>query len=189
MSRFFISRPIFSAVISIVIVIAGIMAARGLPVAQYPDITPPTVVISASYPGASAETLAKTVAGPIEEQLSGVENLLYFNSASASNGTLAITASFEIGTDIDMATVNVNNRVKIAEPRLPDVVRQYGVTVAKRSNDILLVTTLTSPDNSLSPLFLSNYALINILDDLKRLPGVGDAQIFGALDYSMRVWL
>ena len=189
MSRFFISRPIFSSVISIIIVIAGIMAARVLPIAQYPDITPPTMVIAASYPGASAETLAKTVAAPIEEQLSGVENLMYFNSASASNGSLLITASFEIGTDVDMATVNVNNRVKIAEPRLPDVVRQYGVTVQKRSNDILLVTTLTSPDNSLSPLFLSNYALVNILDDLKRIPGVGDAQIFGALDYSMRIWL
>jgi len=189
MSRFFISRPIFSSVISIVIVIAGIMAALGLPVAQYPEITPPTVVISASYPGASAETLARTVAGPIEEQLSGVENLMYFNSTAASNGSLSITASFEVGTDVDMATVNVNNRVKIAEPRLPDVVRQYGVTVAKRSNDILMVATLISPDNSLSPLFLSNYALVNVLDDLKRIPGVGDAQIFGALDYSMRIWL
>jgi multidrug efflux pump len=189
MSRFFISRPIFSSVISIVIVIAGIMAARVLPVAQYPEIAPPTVLISASYPGASAETLARTVAGPIEEQLSGVENLMYFNSSAASNGNLSITASFEVGTDVDMATVNVNNRVKIAEPRLPDVVRQYGVTVAKRSNDILLVTTLISPDNSLTPLYLSNYALVNILDDLKRIPGVGDAQIFGALNYSMRIWL
>lgn len=189
MSRFFITRPIFASVISIIIVIAGIMASLGLPVAQYPEITPPTVVISATYPGASAETLAKTVAAPIEEQLSGVENLMYFNSTAASNGSLSITVSFEIGTDIDMATVNVNNRVKIAEPRLPDVVRQYGVTVAKRSNDILMVTALRSPDNSLSTLFLSNYALVNILDDLKRIPGVGDAQIFGALDYSMRLWL
>ena len=189
MSRFFINRPIFASVISIIIVIAGIMASLGLPVAQYPEITPPTVVISATYPGASAETLAKTVAGPIEEQLSGLENLLYFNSSAQSNGTLTITASFEVGTNIDMATVNVNNRVKIAEPRLPDVVRQYGVAVAKRSNNILLVTAIRSPDDSLSTLFLSNYALVNILDDLKRIPGVGDAQIFGARDYSMRVWL
>lgn len=189
MSRFFITRPIFASVISIVIVIAGLVAALGLPVAQYPNITPPSVVISASYPGASAETVAKTVAAPIEEQLSGVENLLYFSSSSASNGTLTISAFFEVGTNIDMATVNVNNRVKIAEPRLPDVVRQYGVSVAKRSSEILLVTTLTSPDNSLTPLYLSNYALVNILDDLKRIPGVGDAQIFGALDYSMRIWL
>ena len=189
MSRFFINRPIFASVISIVIVIAGLMAARSLPIAQYPEITPPTVIISASYPGASAETLAKTVAGPIEEQLSGVENLLYFSSNADSNGSLTITASFEVGTNVDMATVNVNNRVKIAEPRLPDVVRQYGVTVQKRSNDILLVATLTSPDSSRTPLFLSNYALVNVLDDLKRIPGVGDAQIFGALDYSIRLWL
>ncbi len=189
MSRFFIQRPIFASVISIIIVIAGIMAARVLPIAQYPEIAPPTVLISATYPGASAETLTKTVAAPIEEQLSGVEKLLYFSSAAASNGQLTITATFEVGTNIDMATVNVNNRVKIAEPRLPDVVRQYGVNVQKRSNDILMVATVTSPDNSRSALYLSNYALTNILDDLKRIPGVGDAQIFGALDYSMRVWL
>ncbi|MDE2583859.1 MAG: multidrug efflux RND transporter permease subunit [Betaproteobacteria bacterium] len=189
MSRFFINRPIFASVISIIIVIAGIMAARVLPIAQYPDIAPPTVIISASYPGASAETLAKTVAAPIEEQLSGVENLMYFSSTAASNGTLTITATFEVGTNVDMATVNVNNRVKIAEPRLPDVVRQFGVTVQKRSNDILIVPAITSPDGSRSPLYLSNYTLINILDELKRIPGVGDAQIFGALDYSMRVWL
>ena len=189
MSRFFIHRPIFASVISIIIVIAGLMAARVLPIAQYPEIAPPTVIISATYPGASAETLARTVAAPIEEQLSGVERLLYFNSTAASNGQITITATFEVGTNIDMATVNVNNRVKIAEPRLPDVVRQYGVSVQKRSLDILMVTTIISPDSSRSALYLSNYALANIVDDLKRLPGVGDAQIFGALDYSMRVWL
>ncbi|MBP7490064.1 MAG: efflux RND transporter permease subunit, partial [Azospira sp.] len=189
MSRFFINRPIFASVISIVIVIAGIMASRVLPISQYPEIAPPTVIISASYPGASAETLAKTVAAPIEEQLSGVENLMYFNSTASANGSLSITATFEVGTDVDMATVNVNNRVKIAEPRLPDVVRQYGVTVQKRSNDILMVAAITSPEGTRTPLYLSNYALVNILDDLKRIPGVGDAQIFGALDYSMRLWL
>jgi HAE1 family hydrophobic/amphiphilic exporter-1/multidrug efflux pump len=160
-----------------------------LPISQYPEIAPPTVIISASYPGASAETLAKTVAAPIEEQLSGVENLMYFNSTASANGSLSITATFEVGTDVDMATVNVNNRVKIAEPRLPDVVRQYGVTVQKRSNDILMVAAITSPEGTRTPLYLSNYALVNILDDLKRIPGVGDAQIFGALDYSMRLWL
>ena len=189
MSRFFIHRPIFASVISIIIVIAGIMAARVLPVAQYPEIAPPTVIITATYPGASAETLARTVAAPIEEQLSGVEGLIYFSSTAASNGQITITATFEVGTDIDMATVNMNNRVKIAEPRLPDVVRQYGVNVQKRSNDILMVVTLTSPDGSRSALYMSNYALANVLDDLKRLPGVGDVQIFGAKDYSMRVWL
>jgi len=130
-SSFFISRPIFSAVISITIVIAGLMAVKGLPIAQYPEIAPPTVIISANYPGASTETLTRTVAGPIEEQLAGVENLLYFNSTAASNGQLTITATFEVGTNVDIATVNVNNRVKIAEPRLPDIVRQYGVTAQK----------------------------------------------------------
>ena len=188
-SSFFISRPIFSAVISITIVIAGLMALRGLPIAQYPEIAPPTVIISANYPGASTETITRTVAGPIEEQLAGVENLLYFNSTAASNGQLTITATFEVGTNIDIATVNVNNRVKIAEPRLPDIVRQYGVTAQKRSNDILLVTAITAPQGDFSALYLSNYALVNVLDELKRIRGVGDAQIFGAKDYSMRIWL
>lgn len=189
LSSFFIHRPIFSWVISITIVIAGLMAARGLPIAQYPAIAPPTVIITANYPGASTETLTRTVAGPIEEQLSGVENLLYFNSTAQSNGTLTITATFEVGTNVDIATVNVNNRVKIAEPRLPDIVRQFGVTAQKRSNDILLVTALTTPTNEFSSLYLSNYALVNVLDELKRVPGVGDAQILGAKDYSMRIWL
>ena len=189
LSSFFISRPIFSSVISITIVIAGLMAARGLPIAQYPEIAPPTVIITANYPGASTETITRTVAGPIEEQLSGVENLLYFNSTAQSNGTLTITATFEVGTNIDIATVNVNNRVKIAEPRLPDIVRQFGVTAQKRSNDILLVAALTAPTDEFSSLYLSNYALLNVLDELKRVPGVGDAQILGAKDYSMRIWL
>lgn len=189
LSSFFIGRPIFSAVISITIVIAGLMAARGLPIAQYPQIAPPTVIITANYPGASTETLTRTVAGPIEEQLSGVENLLYFNSVAQSSGTLVITATFEVGTNVDTATVNVNNRVKIAEPRLPDVVRQYGVTAQKRSNDILMVAAITSPKDEYSNLYLSNYALVNVLDELKRLPGVGDAAVLGAKDYAMRIWL
>ena len=189
MSQFFIHRPIFASVISIIIVIAGLMAALVLPVAQYPDISPPTVVITANFPGAAAETLIKTVAAPIEEQLSGVEGLSYFSSSSSSSGQITITVTFEVGTDINMATVNVNNRVKIAEPRLPDVVRQYGVSVQKRSLDILMLTAINSPDGSRSAIYMYNYALANVLDDLKRLPGVGDAQVFGALDYSMRVWL
>jgi HAE1 family hydrophobic/amphiphilic exporter-1/multidrug efflux pump len=188
-SSFFISRPIFAAVISITIVIAGLMAARGLPIAQYPQIAPPTVIITANYPGASTETLTRTVAGPIEEQLSGVENLLFFNSVAQSSGTLVITATFEVGTNVDTATVNVNNRVKIAEPRLPDIVRQFGVTAQKRSNDILMVAAITSPKDEHSNLYLSNYALVNVLDELKRLPGVGDAAVLGAKDYAMRIWL
>ncbi|MEI6304168.1 MAG: multidrug efflux RND transporter permease subunit [Betaproteobacteria bacterium] len=189
MSRFFIERPIFASVIAIIIVIAGLVAAKVLPVAQYPEIAPPTVTITASYPGASAETIAKTVAAPIEEQLSGVERMLYFNSSSASNGTMSITATFEVGTNIDQATFNVNNRVQLALPRLPDDVRRTGVTVQKRSNDILLFVAVNSPDASVDTLYLSNYASINIVDDLKRLPGVGDVSIFGVRDYSMRVWL
>ncbi|HQD83651.1 MAG TPA: efflux RND transporter permease subunit, partial [Quisquiliibacterium sp.] len=189
MSRFFIERPIFASVLSIVIVIAGLVAARMLPVAQYPEIAPPTVTITTLYPGASAETLARTVAAPIEEQLSGVERLLYFNSSSSSSGTVTITATFEVGTDVDKATFNVNNRVQLALPRLPDEVRRNGVTVQKRSNDILLVVALNSPDGSKDTLYLSNYASLNVVDELKRLPGVADVTIFGARDYAMRVWL
>ena len=184
MSKFFINRPIFASVISIIIVIAGLVASRVLPIAQYPEIAPPTVLISATYPGASAETLAKTVAAPIEEQLNGVENMLYFNSSATANGTVTITATFEVGTNAD-----VNNRVKAAEPRLPAAVRTNGVIVQKRSNDILNVVALKSEGGKYSTLFLSNYASLNIADELKRIKGVGDVTIFGAQDYSMRIWL
>ena len=189
MTRFFITRPIFASVLSIVIVLAGLAAAFKLPVAQYPQIAPPTVQITAIYPGASADTLSKTVAAPIEEQLSGVDNLLYFNSSADSSGTLVITATFEVGTNVDQATFNVSNRVNIALPRLPEDVRRNGVVVQKKSNDILLVVMLTSKDKLHDRLYLSNYATLNILDELKRVKGVGDATIFGGQDYSMRVWL
>jgi HAE1 family hydrophobic/amphiphilic exporter-1/multidrug efflux pump len=189
MSKFFINRPIFASVISIIIVIAGLVAAQVLPIAQYPQIAPPTVLISATYPGASAETLAKTVAAPIEEQLNGVENLLYFTSSASANGSMTITATFEVGTNVDMASVNVNNRVKAAEPRLPEEVRRNGVIVQKRSNDILQVIALDSEKGKYNTLFLSNYASLNIVDELKRVKGVGDVTVFGAQDYSMRVWL
>ncbi len=189
MSKFFINRPIFASVISIIIVIAGLVASQVLPIAQYPQIAPPTVLITASYPGASAETLARTVAAPIEEQLNGVENLLYFTSSASANGAVTITATFEVGTNIDIASVNVNNRVKAAEPRLPEEVRRNGVIVQKRSNDILQVVALESDKGKFSTLFLSNYASLNIVDELKRVKGVGDVTIFGAQDYSMRVWL
>src|SRR5688572_11466416 len=189
MSTFFIERPIFAGVIAIIIVLAGLVSAKILPIAQYPEIAPPTVTITASYPGASAETLAKTVAAPIEEQLSGVEHMLYFNSSSASNGVTTITATFEVGTDIDKATFNVNNRVQLATPRLPDEVRRNGVTVAKRSQNFLLVISLNSPKSSHDTLFLSNYATLNVIDDIKRIAGVADVVNFAARDYSMRVWL
>ena len=189
MSRFFIERPIFASVLAIIIVLAGLVAASILPIAQYPEIAPPTVTITATYPGASAETLSKAVAGPIEEQLSGIENLLYFNSTSSSNGQTTITATFEIGTDIDKAMFNINNRVQLATPRLPDEVRRNGVIVAKRSQNILLVVALNSPKSTYDALYLSNYATQNVVDELKRLPGAADVLIFGARDYSMRVWL
>ena len=189
MSRFFIERPVFATVLALIILIAGLVSARSLPVAQYPEIAPPTVQITATYPGASAETLARTVAAPIEEQLSGVEDLLYFNSSSAANGQTTITATFEVGTDVDKATFNVNNRVQLATPRLPDEVRRNGVQVAKQSTNFLLVAALNSPDNSRDTLFLSNYATQNVVDELKRVPGVASVFIFGARDYSMRLWL
>ncbi|MES2500817.1 MAG: multidrug efflux RND transporter permease subunit [Pseudomonadota bacterium] len=189
MTKFFITRPIFASVLSIIIVLAGLAAALKLPVAQYPQIAPPTVLITATYPGASAETLSKTVAAPIEEQLSGVEGLLYFNSSADSSGTLTITATFEVGTDVNQATFNVSNRVNIALPRLPDEVRRTGLVVQKRSNDILLVIMLTDKQRRYDPLYLSNYGTLNVLDELKRIKGVGDATIFGAQDYSMRIWL
>ena len=189
MSRFFIERPVFASVLALVLVIAGLMAARSLPIAQYPEIAPPTVIITAVYPGASAETLAFTVAAPIEEQLSGIENLLYTNSTSASNGQTTITATFEAGTDIDKATFNVNNRVQLATPRLPDEVRRNGVQVAKRSTNFLLVIAINSPDQSRDALFLSNYATQNVLDEIKRIPGTAGVFVFGARDYSMRLWL
>jgi multidrug efflux pump len=189
MSKFFIHRPVFAGVIAIVIVLAGLVSAKLLAVAQYPEIAPPTVLITTSYPGASAETLSRTVAAPIEEQLSGVEKLSYFSSTSSSTGTLQITVTFEPGTNVDQSVFNVNNRVQIALPRLPDEVRRNGVIVQKRSFDILLVVSLVSPGNRRDTLFLSNFASINIVDELKRLPGLADVTIFGARDYSMRVWL
>ena len=188
-SRFFIHRPVFAGVMAIVIVLAGLVASQILPVAQFPEIAPPMVIINTSYPGASAETVSRTVAAPIEEQLSGVENLSYFGSSSSSNGAISILATFEPGTDVDQAIFNVNNRVQRALPRLPDEVRRNGVIVQKRTFDILVVVALLSPGETRDTLFLSNYASLNIVDELKRLPGVADVTVFGARDYSMRVWI
>jgi len=189
MTKFFITRPIFASVLSIIIVLSGLAAAFQLPIAQYPEIAPPTVQITANYPGASADTLSKTVAAPIEEQLSGVDHLLYFNSSADSSGTLVITATFDIGTDIDQATFNVSNRVNIATPRLPAEVRRNGLIVQKKSNDILMASMLISSNKDHDRLYLSNYATLNILDEIKRIKGVGGARIVGGQDYAMRVWL
>jgi multidrug efflux pump len=187
-SRFFIERPVFASVLAIIITLAGLVASQVLPIAQYPEIAPPTVTISATYPGASAETLSKTVAAPIEEQLSGVENMIYFSSSAAADGTVTITATFEVGTDVDKATFQLNNRVQLALPRLPDEVRRNGIIVQKRSNDILLVIALKSEKGTRETTYLANYATVNLMDELKRIKGVGDVLLFGS-GYSMRIWL
>jgi HAE1 family hydrophobic/amphiphilic exporter-1/multidrug efflux pump len=188
-SRFFIDRPIFASVLSAFIVIAGLAALRVLPVAQYPDILPPEVDLQAFYPGANAETVAETVAAPLEQAINGVDNMLYVRSASAGNGSLGMTITFAIGTDPDLAAINVNNRVQSALSQLPEEVRRQGVSVRKRSTSFLQIIALDSEDPRFDAVFISNYALLNVLDELRRVPGVGDAQIFGAKDYSIRIWL
>ncbi len=188
-SRFFIDRPIFAAVLSIFLVLAGLSAMRVLPIAQYPEIAPPVVTVTAVYPGASAEVIEQTVAAPLENQINGVEKMLYMNSTSTSNGTVQIQVTFDIGTDIDQAALNVNNRVKQAEPRLPQEVRRQGVTVEKGSSSFLQVLAFYSPDGRFDDLYTSNYVLLNVLDKMKRVPGTTNVQIFGAKDYAMRIWV
>lgn len=189
-SRFFIERPVFASVLSLLILLGGGVAIFELPIARYPEITPPTIQISATYPGADAETAATSVAAPIEQQLSGVEDLIYFSSTSANNGSVSITATFEIGTDQDLAAVDVQNRLSVAEPQLPSEVVRNGITVTKSSSNILAVATLQADEGvGYDDIYLSNYATINLLDRIKRVDGVGDAQVFGAKDYAMRIWL
>ncbi len=188
MSKFFIYRPIFATVISIVIVIAGLVSFGALPVAKFPQISPPTVQVTAVYPGADARTIAETVATPIEQEVNGVEGMLYMSSTCASDGSYNLTVTFDLGTDMDMATVLVQNRVAVAEPKLPSEVRAQGITTKKRSTQILQFIALVSPDGKYDALYLSNYSL-KIKDELSRLEGVGEVMVFGAGDYSMRVWL
>jgi multidrug efflux pump len=189
LSRFFIDRPIFAAVISILITLAGLVFVWQLPIAQYPEITPPTVQVSCLYPGASASVVSETVAAPIEQQILGVEGMLYMSTQCTNDGGCSISVTFEVGTDLDMAQVLVQNRVNLATPSLPSEVKQTGVSVKKRSPSILLVVNLISPDDSRSQLYLSNYASIQLRNELVRIPGVGDIGFLGQLDYSMRVWL
>jgi len=188
-SRFFIDRPIFAAVLSVVIFIAGTIAIFALPVSEYPEVVPPSIVVRAIYPGANPRVLAEAVATPLEEQVNGVENMLYMSSQGTADGVLTLTVTFRVGTDVDLAQVQVQNRVSQALPRLPEEVRQLGVTTVKSATDLSLVIHLVSPDNRYDMVYLRNYALLQVKDVLARIPGVGQVLMFGAGDYAMRVWL
>ena len=188
-SKFFINRPIFATVLALVMIVGGLVTLTTLPVAQYPEITPPTVQVMATYPGADAQTVAQTVGMPIEQQVNGVDGMIYMSSTSSSSGSYSLTVTFAVGTDIDMATVQVQNRVNIANSSLPNPVIEQGVTVQKRSTDIVLFLSLISTDSIYDGLYLSNYATLNFSDELTRLPGVGDVDIMGTGDYSMRIWM
>src|SRR6202521_806176 len=188
-SHFFVDRPIFASVISIILTLVGFISFRALPITEFPEIAPPTVVVAATFAGASAEVIAQTVAAQIEQEINGVDNMLYVVSQSTGNGALAISVVFKPGTNIDQAQVLVQNRVSIALPRLPEQVQRVGVTVRKSSPDLMLVIHLISPDGTLDQQYISNYATINIKDVITRIDGVGDTLVFGARDYSMRVWL
>ena len=189
LSHFFIDRPIFAAVVSIVFVILGVVSVTRLPLAQYPEIAPPIVRVSGQYPGASADVVAATVVAPLEQQINGVENMMYLTSNSTGDGRFQIDVTFELGTNLDIAQVQVQNRVAIAQPRVPADVRNIGITTAKASPDLMMVVHLYSPDNSRDTLFISNYATVEVTDALSRIYGVGSVNVFGARDYSMRVWL
>ncbi len=188
-AHFFIDRPIFATVISIIIVIVGALSYFNLPIEQYPQVAPPTIQVTASYPGANAETVAKTVATPIEQEVNGVENMLYMNSQSTDDGQMRLTITFKLGTDLDVAQVLVQNRVAIAEPRLPEEVRRIGITTVKNSPDLMLVINLYSPNRQYDQTYLGNYAVLHIRDKIKRIAGVGDMRLSGASEYAMRIWL
>ena len=188
-SRFFIERPVLSNVLALVVVLVGLVALFQLPSSQYPNVVPPTVQVTTRYPGASARTLVDSVALPIEQQVNGVQNMLYMQSTNADDGTYTLTVTFAIGTNADLAQVLVQNRVAIALPSLPVEVQLQGVTTKKKSTSILEFVGLVSPDSRFDSLFLSNYAVINVQDELRRLDGVGDVSVLGAGQYAMRIWL
>src|ERR1700742_2437116 len=189
LSRFFIDRPIFAGVISFVIFLAGMIAVFQLPISEYPEVVPATVVVTAQFPGANPETIAQTVATPLEEQINGVEDMLYMFSQAASDGTLTLTITFALGTDPNLAQQLVQNRVNQALPRLPDVTQRIGVTTVKSSPDLTMVVHLSSPSGRYNMLYLRNYAVLNVKDQLAKIQGIGQVQLFGSGDYAMRVWL
>ncbi|HEY8509712.1 MAG TPA: efflux RND transporter permease subunit, partial [Steroidobacteraceae bacterium] len=189
LSHYFIDRPVFAAVLSAFITIAGAIALFRLPLAEYPEVVPPSVVVTAQYPGANPRTIAETVAAPLEQEIVGVEDMLYMSSTSSMDGVLTLTITFAVGADIDRAQVQVQNRVSQALPRLPEEVRALGVTTIKSSPNLMMVVHLASPDGRYDSLYLRNYAVLNIRDVLARLPGMGNVRVFGAGDYSMRIWL
>ncbi|MEI6055367.1 MAG: multidrug efflux RND transporter permease subunit [Lentisphaerota bacterium] len=188
-SQFFISRPKFAFVLSIIIVIAGIIAIKNMPVAQFPNITPPQVQVTTTYPGADAVTLEKTTVIPLEQQINGVENMIYMDTQCSDSGNMTITVSFAVGSNPDMNVVNTNNRVSIALPQLPQQVQSEGITVKQQSSNILLLINIYSPNNQYDGIFLTNFACLNMLDEISRIPGVGNAQVMGALNYAMRIWI
>src|SRR6059058_2622552 len=188
-SHFFIDRPIFASVLSIVFVLAGGVAVFTLPIAQYPDVTPPTVLVTASYPGANSQTVRDTVAAPIEEQVSGVEGMMYMSWRCTNDGNYTLTVTFKLGTDSDMAQVLVQNRVSLALPVIPALVQNEGISVKKQSPNTLMIVNLVSTDGRYDDLFLSNYATIDVKDEIGRLPGVSGVSYLGQRDYSLRVWV
>src|SRR6202521_2379534 len=189
MLNFFIERPVFSSVIALVMILVGGLAILGLPIAQYPQVIPPQVTVTTALPGANADVIAQSVAAPIEQQVNGAQDMLYMGSKSGNDGSYSLTVTFEIGTDKNIDAVEVQNRVAIAQSQLPADVIRNGITVRKASSDFLELIALTSPERRYDALFLSNYALLNLYDALGRVPGVGQVRIFGARDYSMRIWL
>src|SRR5262252_4397756 len=187
--HFFIDRPIFATVLSIVIVIVGTVALTQLPIAQYPEVAPPTISVTATYPGANAKVVGDTVASPIEQEVNSVENMIYMSSRCTNDGQMTLDVTFKLGTNLDMAQVLTQNRVKVAEAKLPEEVKRQGVTTKKKSPSILLCVNLIAPDGRYDQLYLSNFATIQVKDAIARLKGVGDVTFLGPRDYSMRIWL